>query len=201
MTILNEAELKANNDAWFTTNGAGLITGANLNTFNIDLIESLQSYPGVISDGLVAGNNITATPTKWTNFTTNDTSPNTIFEADQANSLIKVFEPCLTFITFRFNAQWPANEDLISEIYVNGAPNPITPASVTKEGKGATDPELISVTDIAYVINSAMIAAGPGGAYAEIELFLSSATGPFTLDQIDVLIGAEYNPLSIRTVG
>ena len=199
MTILNQAEMEAELLTLFPDNITALISPADIRQGHQNIIDSLQGYPGVIDDGVALTNAITATPTKWTNFTTDVTTPNALLEANVANNRVLAKEPGLYFITYRQFGSWPFNEDLRAEIYVNGAPNPFTPISFAKEGQGAGDPSLVSVTDIAFIITSAMITAGGGS--AAIELYYSSDTGPFNYDQDDVLMGVEYNPLSIRTTG
>ena len=67
------------------------------------------------------------------------------------------------------------------------------------KGQGTSDPTLLSVGDQAFIVNSTMIAAGGGS--ADIEIFASSDTGTFTLEQLDITFAASYNPLTIRTVG
>jgi hypothetical protein len=198
MTILNETELNA---SIATINDAGANTAAEVRQVFTDLKDSLQSYGGVIDDGVSVGNSITTTPTKWTNFSVNQTGPNQMLEADVANNRILVYEPALYFLTLRFQGKWAANEDLRFLVYVNGSPNPISPISFAAEGNGATDPKIVSVTDIAFLINSAMIAGGTGGTQAEVELYFQSDSGTFNLDQDDITMGMESNPLSIRTVG
>lgn len=210
MSILNETEIKAKiteydaliaalEDGGNNTAAEVRETFLKSSEINTDQVESLQSYPGVITDnGITIDNiNITGTPTKLTTFSVNSTSPNTVLESDQVNSLIKVYEPALYFVTFRFYGQWSAGEDLKFEIYLNDSPNPITPVAFIQEGAGGSDPIIVSVTDIAYIVNSAAI----GGTNAEISVYVSSTTGDFTVDQLGITFGAEYNPLSIRTVG
>lgn len=200
-TIYNQTELEAAIGDSIYSNTQGDVSGDDVRDRMFDIIASLQSYPGVIDGDAVAGISITATPANIASFNSNATTANELLEADQANDRIKVFEPGLYFITLRFNGSWAANEDLTFELFVNGAANPITPATYTQEGQGAADPIVVSITDIAFIINSSMIAAGPGGTFAELELYVSSATGTFTVDQTSIQLGAEYNPLSIRTVG
>lgn len=197
MTILNRTELDA---SIATINDGGVNTAAEVRSVFTDTVDSLQEYGGVISDGNVPGISIGTTPFKWTHFTTNNTGPNDVLEADVANNRILVKEPALYWATLRFFGKWPSNEDLNFGLFVNGAANPITPVSFSQEGAGAADPVTVSVTRIAFLINSAMIAAGPGG-QAAVELYMASGSGAFTLEQDGVTLGMSYNPLSIRTVG
>jgi len=198
MTILNETEMNAviANLADGVANKA-----AKVRSIFTDMLQSLQSYGGVLSDGNVVDIGITENPVLWTHYTDAPTSPNLLLEANLASNLIRVKEPALYFLTFRFQGSWAANEDLKFLMYVNGVPNVITPVQIEQEGQGASDPIILSVTDIAFIVNSAMIAAGPGGNYAEVGVFASSDTGPFDVDQEAITFGLEYNPLSIRTVG
>lgn len=212
MTILNEAEIVA-----YKATTAGLITNfadAAQNTAlemrdilyrqeqtTLDLLESLQSYAGVINDGVVSTIAVSGTPILWTHYTMNSTSANLLLEADWVNSQVKIFEPALYFNTLRFGGDWAVNEDLTFEIYANGAANPLTPISFTQEGQGVGDPLIISITDVAFIIQSALIIDQGGEDYAKVELWVSSATGSFNVNQAGVTFGIEYNPLSIRTVG
>lgn len=202
MAVLNETELAASFLANIPDNTSGDVSPSDVRGELTNLVESLQSYSGVMTNRTeVDGIAITGTPTKWIYFTDDNTSPNQLLEANVANERVLVKEPARYFVTLRFEGQWPATEDLRLEVYLNGVANPLTPISFAVEGKGPADPDIISVTDIAYIVNSAAIAAGPGGNSAEIELFVSSDTGPFNVDQLDIVMGVEYSPLSIRTVG
>ena len=189
------------NAAIATISDGGKNTAAKIRSVYTDMLQSLQSYPGVLTDGVVADIDVDATPIKWTHFSNTPTTPNDLLESDLVNNLIKVKQPALYFLTFRFAGQWPTIEDLVFEAYVNGVANPITPIILTEAGLGAANPKNISVTDIAFIVNSAMIAAGPSGTHAVVELWASSSTGAFQVSQADVTFGMEYNPLSIRTVG
>ena len=201
MTILNEVELNSLNDSRFADNVTGDILPVNHRAHNTDLLESLQAYGGVINDGVVASIEVSAAPIKWTHFTTNSTSPNLLLEADQVNSRVKVYEPGLYFVTLRFQGDWAANENLDFETYVNGASNPITPISVKQEGQGVGDPMFMSITRVAFVIPSSLIIDQGDGDYAAVDLWASSDTGTFDVNQQGVTFGLEYSPLSIRTVG
>lgn len=77
----------------------------------------------------------------------------------------------------------------------------MTPFIIEQEGQGANDPVVVSVSRVVFIINSGMIASGPGGVLAEVEVFASSDTGNFDVDQEGVTLGLEYSSLSIRTVG
>ena len=199
MTILNETELKSTNTADFPTGVIGGTSAADIRGFHVDLIESLKTYGGVISGAVVDNVEVTDVGSTWTEFDTNTTSENELLRPDFTTGIVAVKQPALYFITIRFNGQWPANEDLHFHVHVNGIENSITPIEFNKEGKGTTDPELVSVTDIPFVIDTAMISAG--GTEADVTLFMSSSTGTFSVDQTTVTFGVRYSPLSIRTVG
>lgn len=197
MTVLNQPELEAQ---IATINDGGANTAAEVRSVFQDMLDSLQSYGGVIKDGQLENISISSTPRKWVEYTQDITSPNDILEADFTNGRVLVKEPGLYYVTLRFFGKWNTGEDLGFELRVNGVANPLTPVKFETEGKGASDPETISVTRIGFVVNSAMVAGGPGG-NAAIELYADSQTGTFNVDQEGITLGVEYNPLSIRTVG
>jgi hypothetical protein len=200
MTILNETELKAKNAVLFQTGVTGGITAAKLREYNIDQVESLQSYAGVITGVVVDNVTVTDAGADWTEFSSNSTSENVLIKPEFAAGTVRVKEPALYFVTVRFNGAWAANENMVFHVHVNGADNPYTEIEFSQEGAGAGDPVLVSVTDMAFIVNSSMVAAG-GGSGAAITLFISSSSGTFTVDQTKVTFGVKYNPLSIRTVG
>lgn len=201
MAILNQAEIEALIASRFADNATGDITPEDMRDHAQDHLDSLQSYGGVVLDGNSPTNSITATPTLWTRYTSNATSANALLEADYANGRIKVFQPGVYLVTLRTQGKWATNEDLTREVYVNGAANAVTPITFAQEGAGASDPAFVSSSRVTFIITSTMIAAGPGGAFAEVGLYLSSTTGTFNYEQDDITFGLEYNPLSIRTVG
>lgn len=200
MAILNETELRAANESLFQTGVVGGITAAKMREWNVDVIESERSYRVVLAGEEVNGINITDAGAVWDHYNASPLSANALLTPDFLTGKISVLEPANYFATIRFNGKWPANEDLNFTLTVNGVGNALTPVSFTKEGKGTNDPELISVTDIDFTVDSGMLAAGIGGA-AIVELFVSSLTGPFILDQATVSLSLRYNTLSIRTVG
>lgn len=198
MSILNQAEIEAKLAANLPDNAAGEISPLDVRGMFQDYLDSLQSYGGVIADG-VDTINVTTTPTKVVSFTYNATPTATpVLEADYLNSLIKVFEPARYEVTFRFQAIWSAVRELTLEIRLNGAANPVTPLALTQEGNGSD--LALSWTAVTFIVNSAAIAAGPGGAYAEVELF-ASGDQSFSVTQNSITMGVAYSPLSIRTVG
>ena len=136
MSILNQTELEAANLALLPSSGVGAISASNHRLMNTHMIESLQSYAGVILDGNVPGISITGTPALYNHFTTDANTPNDIFTSDQANGKIIVKEPCLVFISITYNGQWAANEDLVFMVYINGAANPFTPIELRAQGTG-----------------------------------------------------------------
>ena len=199
MAILNEAELRAANETLFQTGVVGGITAAKVREWNVDVIESDRSYRVVLSGGVVNGISVTNTGVIWDHYDASPYPSNALLTPDFVAGSISAFEPALYFATIRFNGKWPANEDLNFHLHVNGAENTSTPILFSKEGKGINDPELVSVTDLDFIITSAMVAAGAGA--AKVELFISSTTGTFTLDQATVTLSLRYDPQSIRTVG
>jgi len=202
MAILNQAEIEALIASRFPDNVIGSITPADIRAQAQDELDSLQSYGGVMSSS--GGTNIPAEtiPVKAAIFDVDATSANPLLEADHANDLIKVFEPGLYNVTLRIEAQWPATEDLDLLVFTNGAAAGLTPFSFAQAGDGAANPKSMSFTAVAYIVQAADIAAGPGGLYAEVELFFGSDTGDFVVDDVNVAtFGLSYSPLSIRTVG
>jgi hypothetical protein len=202
MAILNQPEIEANIASRFPDNTSGFITPALLRAQAQDQLDSQQSYGGVISGGPASTVPATTIPTKVTTFDTNDTpTPNALLEADHVNNMVKVFEPARYLVTLRFTAEWATTEDLKILVYVNGAPSLLTPLEYAQKGEGTGNPISKSFSRLTLIIQAADIAAGPGGAYAEVEAFFGSNTGDFTLEQVKLQLGVEYGPLSIRTVG
>ena len=199
MTILNETELKAKNEALFQTGVVGGVTAAKMREYNIDSVESLQSYAGVIAGDSVDNVEVTAAGANWLEYNRNSTSSNQLLSTDYTTGTISVHEPALYFVSIKFNGAWAANEDLILHVHINGTNNPITPIEFAQEGQGTSDPTLISITNVPFIVNSGMITAG-GGA-ADVTLFVSSGTGTFNVNQTTITLSVQYNPLSIRTVG
>jgi len=198
MTILNEAELKAKNDNLFQTGVQGGVTAAKLREYNVDQVESLQSYGSILIGAEVDNISVTNSGSNWTEYT-HQAGSSALLQPTFFTGTISAFEPALYFVTIRFNGKWNAGEDLSLRVHVNGVENVMTPIELQQEGQGSNDPVLISATDMAFIVNSGMIAAG--GGQADITLFVSSTTGTFLVDQTTVTFGARYNPLSIRTVG
>jgi hypothetical protein len=201
MAILNQAEIEALIASRFADNNAGDITPADIRNHFQDNLDSLQAYGGVMSGTTASNVPATTTPTKVTTFTVDATSANPLLEADQVNDLVKVKESGLYRITLRFQGAWPAVEDLKLLVYTNGAPSSLTPFSFVQVGQGAANPLTLSYTSVAFIVQDADIAAGPGGTHAEVELFFGSDTGDFVVDQVQITFGLEYSPLSIGTVG
>jgi hypothetical protein len=198
MSILNQSELLAAIAARTPSSGDGSVSAQDIRDDFTDIIDSLQSYGGVMSNGADTIS-ATTTPTKVTTFSANNTSPNDLLEVDYTTGLIKVKEPGRYELTLRFQGVWGAVNELILEARLNGVANPITPLAVTQEGNGSD--LALSWTAVTFIVNSAAIAAGPGGAYAEVELFASAQTGSFSVTQNTITFGLAYGPLSIRTVG
>jgi hypothetical protein len=199
MTILNETELKAKNQLLFQTGLVGGTTTAKLREYNIDSIDSMQSYSGVIIGVVVDNVTVDNTGSVWTEFSHDGGAANQLISTDHSTGTLTVSEPGVYFVTVRFNGKWSAGEDLNFEVLVNGSSTPMTPVVFAQEGQGSSDPVLISVTDVELIVDSAMILAGAGS--ADITLFVKSTTGTFDVDQTTVTFKVRYNPLSIRTVG
>tara|TARA_R100001198_G_C5223003_1_gene204539 strand:+ start:922 stop:1521 length:600 start_codon:yes stop_codon:yes gene_type:complete len=199
MSILNEAELEVLKDSRFANNSTGEISATDLRDHMQDMFDSDKPLSGVITDGIVSNIPITATPTKYDNFTTNITSENEIFVPDQANGRIGVKEPIFGFVSIKLNGAWNNGEDLKIQVYSNGLPNPITPIEFEQEGQGGSDPNLFNIVLVPFIITSSMISAGGGQAW--VEMFVSSDTGNFNVNQYDVSFQYQYRVYSIRTVG
>ena len=196
MSILNQDEIDVALEELFKT-GSKPPSTRKLKEFLRDLVKSSKAY-SVAMSGAADTFNITGTPTKFDNFTTNDaTKAAGLMEVDAANDRIRVFYPGLYYVTLRFNGSWNTGEDLTFEVRVNGAPHFATPFSYQKEGKGALDPELLSVTLYTFPLFSAFFA---GTGYADIEVYLSSSTGAFSLSQISTILGVRYEPFTINTI-
>jgi hypothetical protein len=199
MSILSQTALEAAIATLVNDNNAGEVSPLDVRTSFGHIIDSLQSYGGVITDGVVNDIQVTDAGAKWTNFVTNSTSANAVLEADADNDRILVKQPALYFVAFQFLGSWPTNEDLQFEIYVNNAANPSTPIVLPSAGRGAGNPNIVSIAEAAFIVNASMIAAG--GGQAAVTLNAKSLTGTFEVDQTDVTLGLRYNPLSIGTVG
>ena len=198
MSILNQTDLLAAIAARTPNNTSGDVSPEDIRDSFTDIIDSLQSYGGVMSGGVVGGFSVTTTPTVFpAMLDTNATSANLLLEADHANDQIKVFENGRYEITLRFSGTWPATGELTFLVYVNGIANTFTPFEFAQEGNSSD--QSLSFTAVTFLINDAMIAAGPGGAYASVQLYLAMDTTR-TLSQVSLTFGVSYGPLSIDTI-
>lgn len=199
MTILSQTALEAAIALLVNDNNAGEVSPADVRGSFQHIIDSMQSYGGVITNGVVADIEVTDAGATWEEFTSNSTSANDLLEADADNNRILVKQSALYFVAFQFLGSWPTIEDLQFEIYVNNAVNSITPIVLPSAGRGAGNPTIVALAEAAFIVNDSMIAAG--GGQAPVTLHAKSLTGTFDVDQTDVTLGLRYNPLSIGTVG
>lgn len=199
MTIFNQADLIAEINTLIPDNITGDVSPADVRQSMGHMIDSLQAYGGVISDGSNPGIAVTATPTKLATFAANDTPENALLNPDFANNKIIVKEAALYFIELDFTGEWGTNENLTLSVFANGVVNPVSPRSVIQEGLGVSDPQNMAISGRAFIVNDAMITAGGGS--VDVEIFHSSTTGNFTLDQLDIAFGLVYSPLTIDNVG
>ena len=135
---------------------------------------------------------VTATPTLYNGPYQANTPANTIFTPDPANGRIRATRSCFCLVTFRMIGEWAAVEDLVIEIYANGAPHPTTPKSIVQEGPGSNDPFAISFTRLGFPVFASMLVGG----FCDIEVYFSSLTGNFTLDIEQLELAAEYTALT-----
>ena len=197
MSIKNYAELMAQIASTFPDNNTKAITPALKRAYDIDQLDSEQHYSGLILGG--AGTEpITTTPTKWTNWSSNQDDANAIAESDFANNEVKVFEPCVMWITVNIIGDWALLNDLIAEVYMNGAIHPTTPITSAGAGYGAGVPVNFTIPRRRFVVTAAMISAGGGS--AKVSIYHSVSSGSFTATIDFCSLDCEYFPLSIRTV-
>ncbi|AUR92135.1 hypothetical protein NVP1170O_022 [Vibrio phage 1.170.O._10N.261.52.C3] len=194
MAVLNKAELDAQRESTYRRNK--IPKNFERNSYELNQTESLDNIAGAISDGVVENIPVTDTITKLTTFNTNDTSENEVFRPDQANDKITLKGTGVYFVTLRFQGRWGVGEDLTFHVYINGVPNPITPFDFSAEGSGNNDPKVISITRFTYVVTTPMLVSGE----ADIEVFVESTTGTFSLDQDKVNFGVELSPLTFNSL-
>jgi hypothetical protein len=199
MTILNATELQASID---TINDGGANTAAELRQVLTNQVDSLADYKAVIENGVVPGIAVPAgqgSAAKLETFTADSMVENALFKPEAANHRILIKEPGAYFTTVRFVGDWLSARTLNIGVYVNGAPNPVTPIIISSNGNGSGSPVTLSVTRIRTTINNALLAAGDTNrAVIEVYIWGDSA---FTLNQTDVEVFMEYHKLSIRAVG
>jgi hypothetical protein len=198
MTIKNDTQLLADNASLFADNSAGDITEAVFRGYNVDMIESLKPYSAVLAGEDVPSFGITETPAKLTTFNTSPVTENDIFLGDATNDEIGVKVECNVIATIKLDGKWAATEDLKLDLYVNGAPNPITSVSVQKVGSGTSNPDTISSASNLFVITQAMVDAGGGS--AKVSIYASNAaSGSFDLEQITATLALQYVTFSIAS--
>jgi len=202
MTIRNKAEMASEIDAKLPTGGLGIVA-VDHRSLLTDMVDSTSSTFGGIGGGSTPALEVTATPTKIADFSADTTPANDLFTPDAANDRIIVKDPCAVFVNFRLAGMWPAVEDLTVEIYLNGVPNPMGPISLTQEGAGAADVQNVAISGRGFVINQAAIDESiySNAGEAIIEMFWSSDTGTFDVDQLEVALNLQYINYSIRAVG
>lgn len=201
MTILNRVEMASAISTNLPTGGSGILAVDHRDVLT-DLVSSVGTYIGSMSGGVDGPLAITATPTKISDFTTDDSPANDLFTPDAANDRILVNDPCAVFVNYRLAGEWATNDDLEVEIYLNGIINPSGTIYRKQEGAGAADTQNIIISQRGFIINQFAIdnGTGPSGE-AAVEVFWSSATGNFNVDQLDVAFNIIYIPFSIRAVG
>lgn len=202
MAVRNRAELEADILLALPDNATNEISAADVRGVFTESFDSFAPYAGVMnySGAEIENINITGTPQALTQFDTNATSANVLLEADQANNRILCDAPGLYVLTYRLQAKWSGGEDLLIEARINGNVNTQSPVSINIEGSGNNDPQALSFSRLAWVIQQDAVTNGPGGR-ASTEIYWSSTSGPFLLDQISTELSIEYVPLTIRTVG
>jgi hypothetical protein len=200
MTILNQADLISAIDARTPDNTDGDISPLDIRNNNYDLIDSLQAYAAVTSGGAVATFPIGLTPTPYPALIDTNSTPSAtpVLEADYVNNQLKVFENGRYLLTYRLQAEWSNVQSLTNEARVNGVTNWLTPVSITQEGNAA--PLALSFTNVTFLVNDVMIAAGPGGAYASIKMYYSMTQANTDFTQTTQTFGLQYGPLSIDTI-
>jgi hypothetical protein len=197
MSILNQVDLLDAIATRTPDNTTEEVSPADIRQDFTDIIDSLQSYAGVMEGGVVASIDVTETATVFPAMLTINATPTAtaLLEADQANDQIKVFENGRYQMTLRFQGTWSAQRELEFHVHVNGIENVLTPIIFTQEGNASA--QTISVTSVTFLINDTMIAAGPG--YASVQLALGIDTAA-SVSQTKTTFGLSYGPLSIDTI-
>jgi len=201
MTIKNESDLKTQINTDLANNTEGAISPADVRNVSLDLLDSLQSYAGVMQGGAKTGFTVSdVSPTEYPVIFDTDATPTAtaVLEADQTNNQIKVFANARYQVTLRIQGTWTANKDLTFYVYVNGAPNALTALAITEEGLG--DSQALSFTNVTFLINNSMLISQGDGTYASVKLYLQSESTPFTYTQTKATFGLSYGPLSIDTI-
>jgi len=199
MTVYNATDLQAQIDNLLPNNTSGDISPTDVRTVIEDVVDSLKPIGGAITDGNVTSISITGTPTLYNHYTSNTGPTNELFAPDFANGVVDILDSGVYLVGVTFEGEWATTEDLVFEFYINGAAHPTSPLKVSSAGDGASDPTTISFLRQTCTITEAMITAGGGS--AELALYAYSTTGTFSLDQNDIIMGAEYYNLTINAVG
>ncbi len=182
------------------TNGVGAITAATFRDYMRSTAANLDPRAGVLTGANVDDFNVPSTQpnaVKLSTFNLAPASDGLLFSPNAATDAIGVAKSCRCPFTFRFNGAWNTGEDINFELRINDAvpSNPANQVTISKEGKGSSDPEYLSATAVNLVISAADIAAGSGG-YAWVSLWVYSTTGAFTVDQISATFGLSYTPFT-----
>lgn len=194
MSIKNITELETDLENLFRT-GHQLPKPTELKHYLRNLLESNKRY-SLAMNGSSDNFSVTATPTKFDNFTLDTaTDGGILMSVDSATDRFIVEKAGMYFISLIFNGAWNGGEDLTFEVRVDGAVNFYNPVIFNQEGKGTNDPTLLAVTQVAFPLGSALFFGGP----VDVELYLSSTTGTFSLTQISISMGIQYEPLTRET--
>jgi hypothetical protein len=197
MGIKNQAQLEVELENLFRT-GTALPKPTDIKQYLRDALESSRSY-AVAAWGGADTFSITSTPTKFNHFSMDVAIDGaSLVKSDAANQKLVVTKPAHYALTLIMNAKWSTGEDLTIEVRIDGAANFYNPVEFHVEGKGTNDPELIAVSGVAFPIGSLLVAGN--GDSVDVEVYLSSTTGNFTLNQENFTMGLTYSPFTIHAL-